>query len=184
MGYVTELWLSCYLVSLIAKPGNKTAAVPWPGPYVHRYTADADNATATATATATNTKKHHHQRHVRYSQWRKFRFQDDDIAVSVLTQFQRNSEFHNMHVCIETLPPNPHHRPRIIVVKQKYVIYFILFIYINTCLYYISLIVNNLFLICLISFLKFRAFYFHRVLFHWLTRNSLYAEICSLGVLL
>ena len=35
MGQVMELWLSCYLVcyQLIAKPGNKTAAVSWPGPY-------------------------------------------------------------------------------------------------------------------------------------------------------
>ena len=33
MGQVTELRLSCYLVQLIAKPGNKTAAVWWPDPY-------------------------------------------------------------------------------------------------------------------------------------------------------
>ena len=32
VGQVTELWLSCYLVfyQLIAKPGNKAAAVSWP----------------------------------------------------------------------------------------------------------------------------------------------------------
>ena len=35
MGQVTKLWLSCYLVLLsIAKPGNKTATVLWPDPYV------------------------------------------------------------------------------------------------------------------------------------------------------
>ena len=34
MGQVTKLWLSFYLVyQLIAKPGNKTAAVSWPDPY-------------------------------------------------------------------------------------------------------------------------------------------------------
>ena len=35
MGGVMEVWLSCYLVllSMIAKPGNKTATLPWPLPY-------------------------------------------------------------------------------------------------------------------------------------------------------
>ena len=36
MGQVTKLGLSCYLVwhQLIAKPGDKTATVSWPDPYV------------------------------------------------------------------------------------------------------------------------------------------------------
>ena len=36
MGQFTKLRLSCYLV-LIAKPGNKTATVPWPDPYAYIY---------------------------------------------------------------------------------------------------------------------------------------------------
>ena len=34
MGQVTKVRLSCYLV-LLSKPGNKTAAHSWPGPYWH-----------------------------------------------------------------------------------------------------------------------------------------------------
>ena len=36
MGQVTKVRLSCYLVLLSAKPGNKTAAPSWPGPNAHR----------------------------------------------------------------------------------------------------------------------------------------------------
>ena len=42
MGQVTELWLSFTLFGyqLIAKPGNKTAAVSWPDPYNSEFIPD------------------------------------------------------------------------------------------------------------------------------------------------
>ena len=69
MGQVTKLRLFCYLFcnQLIAKPGNKTAIVPWPDPYVNYTCTDISWRPHTITIYQSQSCNVHTHQHINVS---------------------------------------------------------------------------------------------------------------------